>query len=108
MFAPDVPASITLEQMKKLVEGIRFLEVALANPVDRVNVPGREELRGLFTRSVALRHDLPAGTVLSREDLTLKKPGSGIPPDDLDGLVGRRLRRATAADRLLTSSDLED
>lgn len=108
MFGPDVPASITFEQMKKLVEGIRFLEVALANPVDRVNVPGREELRGLFTRSVALRHDLPAGTVLSREDLTLKKPGSGIPPDDLDGLVGRRLRRATAADRLLTSSDLED
>jgi len=108
MFGPDVPASITFEQLRDLVEGVRFLEVALANPVDRSVVPGREELRGLFTRSVALRHDLPSGTVLSCEDLALKKPGSGIPPAALGDLVGRRLRRATAADRLLTLNDLED
>lgn len=108
MFGPDVPASLTFDELAQLVEGVRFLEVALANPIDRSAVTGREEMRKLFTRSVALTRDLPAGSCLRREDLTLKKPGSGIPPSELDNLVGRRLRHDAMADRLITFADLED
>jgi N-acetylneuraminate synthase len=57
---------------------------------------------------VVVRQDLAAGTVLGPEHLTVKKPGTGIPAARLRDLVGRRLRRAVAADHLLAESDLED
>jgi sialic acid synthase SpsE len=64
-------------------------------------------MRQLFTKSVALKEDLPAGTILRREHLTGKKPGTGIPIARLHEVVNRRLKRAVAADGLLTGDDLE-
>lgn len=106
-FGPDVPASLTFEELAQLTEGVRFLEVVAANPVDRDDVGDRAELRSLFTRSLAVHHDLPAGSVLTEKDLVLKKPGSGMPPAEAGEVVGRRLRVAVSAERLLRPEDLE-
>ena len=65
-------------------------------------------LRALFTKSVVVRGDLAAGTVLSAEHLTAKKPGTGIPAARMRELIGRRLKHAVAADQLLAEADLED
>jgi sialic acid synthase SpsE len=64
-------------------------------------------LRRLFTRSLVARQPLAAGTVLTREHLVIKKPGSGIPPGQLERVVGRRLVRAVTADQLLLPDDIE-
>ena len=44
--------------------------------------------------------------MLCHDHLTLKKPGTGLPASEIDNLVGRRLRIAVPADRLLRESDL--
>jgi N-acetylneuraminate synthase len=108
MFGPDVPASIAVEELRELADGIRFIDRALSNPVDKDALA--EELgplRRVFTKSVVLRDDLPAGTVLEREHLAAKKPGTGIPASKLPALVGRRLLRDVTADELLDESDVE-
>lgn len=109
MFGPDVPASVTTAELRQLVDGVRFIERMRAHPVDKDAV-ARELVptRTLFTKSVVVRSDLPAGTVLRQEHLAAKKPGTGIPAARLPELVGRRLRRAIAADQLLAEEDLED
>ncbi len=108
MFGPDVIASVTTEELAQLVEGVRFIEAMRANPVDKDALAGElQPLRALFTRSIVARRDLPAGTTLAAEDLVLKKPGSGLPPDQLPAVIGRRLRRALPADSLLQAEDLE-
>jgi N,N'-diacetyllegionaminate synthase len=108
MFGPDVAASLTVDELRQLCDGIRFIECALANPVDKDAVAAElEPLRRVFTKSVVARDDLPAGTVLSREHLAAKKPGTGIPARKLPTLVGRRLRRSVRADELLTENDVE-
>ena len=61
----------------------------------------------MFGKSVALARDLPAGTVLARDMLTVKKPGTGIPAAELNSLVGRRLKRDAAAQRLLSRDDID-
>ena len=55
-----------------------------------------------------LRSHLSAGTVLQREDLTIKKPGTGLPPERLDDVVGRTLARSVTADQLLAPEDIEN
>ncbi len=108
MFGPDVIASVTTEELAQLVQGVRFIEAMRANPVDKDALAGElQPLRALFTRSIVARRDLPAGAVLAAEDLVLKKPGSGLPPDQLPAVIGRRLRRALPADSLLQAEDLE-
>ena len=107
-FGPDVPASVTLDELEPLVAGVRYLERARAHPVDKDAVA--EELapmRRLFMKSVVTRRPLAAGTVLSLVDLAAKKPGPGIPAERMGSLVGRRLARDVAADALLAGDDLE-
>ena len=107
-FGPDVPASITVEELAELVAGVRFVTTALEHPVDKDGLAGdMAPVRALFTRSVVARRDLAAGTTLTADDLVAKKPGTGIPADRLPTLVGRRLVRDVAADALLTETDLE-
>nr|MBA3327224.1 hypothetical protein [Solirubrobacterales bacterium] len=45
--------------------------------------------------------------VLAEGDLTLKKPGGGLPAGRLADLAGRRLRVAVAADENLSDEQLE-
>ena len=106
MFGPDVPASVTTAELRQLVEGIRFIERMCAHSVDK-NAVAREmgPLRDLFTKSVVARVDLPAGTVIRREHLAVKKPGMGIPAACLSTLVGKRLWRDVVADEVLSAED---
>jgi N,N'-diacetyllegionaminate synthase len=107
-FGPDVPASITPDELRFLVDGVRFVERALANPVDKDAVAGElSATRSVFTKSVVAARDLPAGTVLRAEHLAVKKPGGGIPPDRLEELVGSRVRVDLPADALIQESDVE-
>lgn len=107
-FGPDVPASVTTAELAELVRGVRFIERALAHPVDKQAEADRlAELRATFGKSVVAARDLPAGRVLGGDDLALKKPGHGIPAARFDEVVGRRLRRAVSANTLLQESDLE-
>ena len=107
MFGPDVPASITTEELSILVSGIRFIERATGNPVDKEGLSSQfESLRRTFMKSIVAARDLPAGTVLTLGDLALKKPATGIPPDQLTSVVGSRLTRALSADEQVGINDL--
>jgi len=109
MFGPDQVVSVTTGELAQLVRGVRFIEQMRTGECRKDDV-ARETapLRALFTRSVAPRVDLPPGTVLELAHLTLKKPGTGIPPSQMDCLVGRRVRRSIRSDELIQEADLED
>jgi len=108
MFGPDVIASVTTTELRQLVDGVRFIERMRAHPLDK-NESARETapLRRLFTRSLVASQALAAGTVLSREHVRIKKPGTGLPPDRLDEVIGKRLSRAVSADQVLSADDIE-
>lgn len=108
MFGPDVPASVTTDELRQLVEGIRFIETMNANPVDKNAMADEmQPLRALFNKSIFLAITLEAGTVLERQHLILKKPGTGIPAASLERILGMRLTRDYDAETMLQEVDLE-
>jgi len=108
MFGPDVPASVTTAELRQLVDGIRFIEKMMTNPVDKEEMArDMEALRNMFTKSIVARRNIEAGTILTNDDVTLKKPGTGIPAARLPEIVGRRLKRSIAADTLISVEDFD-
>jgi N-acetylneuraminate synthase len=108
MFGPDVPASLTIEELRQLVDGIRFVERMRAHPVDKDSIArDMAPLRAIFTKSLVAKGPLAAGTVLTEAHLAMKKPGTGIPAERLPELIGRVLRRSLEADEQLRVDDVE-
>jgi N,N'-diacetyllegionaminate synthase len=109
MFGPDNQASITTGELRQLVEGVRFIERMLANPVDKNTVAHQlAPVREIFAKSVVAGQDLEVGTLLREEHLTLKKPGTGMPASRLNDIIGRRLVRNVTKDEMLLEHDLEE
>jgi N-acetylneuraminate synthase len=108
MFGPDVAASVTSSELRQLVDGIRFIEKMQANPVDKNTVAVElKPLRELFTKSIFYKTNLTAGTILTKDNLAIKKPGTGISAGQIDSVIGKRLRKDVISDSFVNDRDLE-
>jgi len=107
MFGPDARSSLTIGQLKQMVEGIRFVETAIAHKVDKTDDSRFTELKHVFGKSLAVNRALPKGHVLSFDDLEGKKPADiGIPARDYREVVGKRLNIAKGRYDFLKWEDL--
>ena len=94
------------EEMAKMVRCCLNTQIAMGNK-ERVVRQAEQEQMEKMRRSIILTKNLPAGHVLTIDDLDAKRPGTGIPADELDALIGKKLVRDVQADILLTREDYE-
>ncbi len=102
---PDHASSADPGQFAEYVRLIREAQAMLGPSSKRVQ-PVERDVREVSRQSVAATADLPAGHVLSEADLTVKRPGTGIPAKELKSLIGQSLSRPVQADQLLSADDL--
>ena len=102
---PDHTASIEPGELAEMLDRVRQIERALG-VADKQPMASEIPVRDLVRRSVTLIRPLAAGATLSREDLALLRPGDGIPPRDLERVIGRRVAHALAEGTTLQWSDL--
>ena len=57
-------------------------------------------------RSLVLVDTLNKGDILSNNDITFKRPGSGIDPSDIDKIIGKCINKDLEADHILTWEDI--
>ena len=103
MPGPDHSFALEPADLRAMVAGVREAQAALGD--GRKTGPGPEEsveMYRLGRRSLILTRDLPAGTVLERDMITVKRPGYGIAPRELDRVIGRTLRVDAEADDIVT------
>jgi sialic acid synthase SpsE len=103
---PDHAASFDAQHFRHYVRLIRQAE-SMTGPVCKVVEQSEQEVRRISRQSVCAVRDLPASHVLRREDLTVKRPGTGVPAARLDDLIGRPLVRAVKANDLLVDGDVD-
>jgi N-acetylneuraminate synthase len=107
-FGPDAPASLTLEQVTELVQGVKQLKEAMNRPCDKdAQAQLLRPLHDLFTKSVVAARSLSAGHVVAKQDLAYKKPGTGISAKLADQLVGKTLKRDVPSDHFFADSDFQ-
>ncbi|MEA3403934.1 MAG: N-acetylneuraminate synthase family protein [Armatimonadota bacterium] len=92
--------------LRRMVDNIRLVEGALGSPEITV-LPCEQAARKSARRSVVAAVDIPAGTVLGREHLIMKRPGTGVSPTMLQAMLGRTAIRDIEEDQLVTWEDVE-
>jgi N-acetylneuraminate synthase/sialic acid synthase len=103
----DHPFSLMPEGMRKLVRDLRRAPIALGDGVKR-RLPSEDRPLTKMGKKLVAARDLEAGHVLAEADFAIKSPADGgLPPYELDRLVGRTLRRGLGADETITFDDLE-
>ena len=103
---PDHRASSEPAEFAALAQDIRRIEAMLGDGI-KAPRPDEIDVRAVARRSVVLATALPAGTVLRREHLQLRRPASGIPAADFDAVIGQRLRSDAAAGTVLQWENLQ-
>ncbi len=101
---PDHAASLDPGQMTQYIANVREAQAAMGRLVKQVSGVERD-VRGVSRQSVCAVRDLPAGHVLLVEDLTVKRPGTGVPANALPTLIGKQLLKPVAANHLLKPGD---
>jgi N,N'-diacetyllegionaminate synthase len=107
IYGPDATSSLTVDQAITLIKGVRQIETALNDPVNKTDHYGFEEMRSVFGRSIALNKTLEKGHIIKFDDLESKKPsGYGISPKNYPEIIGRPLSRAMQKWEFLNFTDL--
>lgn len=98
---PDHAASIEPGALAAMVQRIRAVEASLGHG-RKQPAASEQGTAAVARRSVVAACAIETGTVLTAEHLTLRRPGTGLPPSRLPDLVGRAARRDLPAGTVLT------
>ncbi len=102
---PDHAASFDPKQFAEYVRLIRQAQ-AMLGPTDKSTLPIEADVRKVSRQSVCVVRNLPAGHQLQTGDLTVKRPGTGIPACELEDHIGQILMRDIRANSLLDPADI--
>jgi N,N'-diacetyllegionaminate synthase len=97
---PDHLASLDPRGLKNLVSAIRNIEAAMGSAVKRRTVSEIGNA-AVVRKSIVAARAIHAGEVFTAENLSTKRPGTGISPMRWDDVLGRRADRDYAQDELI-------
>lgn len=93
------------EQLAEMVTKCRDIQIALGQK-DRILQSQELEQRTNMRRSLIAVHDLKAGSIIQEEDLYAKRPGTGIAPDRIKEVIGKRVVQDIEADTLILPENI--
>ncbi len=98
---PDHRASLEPDELAALVQGIRTVEASLGHG-RKEPAASEADTAAVARRSLVAAKDIPPGTKLTEELITIKRPGTGLPPSMSPYLIGHTVRMTIPAGALLT------
>jgi sialic acid synthase len=92
--------------MRKLVRDLHRTHLALGDGVKQV-YPSEVNPIVKMSKKLVASHALKAGQRLTESDLAIKSPGDGLPPYELENILGKVLRNALSEDDNITFENLQ-
>jgi len=102
----DQVFSLAPDGMRKMVRDLHRVHEALGDPVKR-RLPVEESPIKKMAKSLVAARDLSKGHVVTADDIAIRSPGGeGLPPYELDKIIGIQLDRDLRADDPFRMRDL--
>lgn len=100
MEGPDQKASLEPQELRIMVSAIRNIELAMG---DGEKKPAQSETANIIVarKSIIARRDIAKGEILTEENMTTKRPGSGLSPMKWHEVLGTKAVRDFKEDELI-------
>jgi len=103
---PDHQASLEPDELKMMVQSIRNVEQSLGDGRKRP-ADSEENTKSVARKSLVATRIIEVGTVLSEDMLTAKRPGTGVAPNEMKYVLGRRVNKTLEEDEILVWDQLD-
>ncbi len=100
MKGPDHNVSLEPKEFKAMVEAIRHIEVAFGSSIKKPSNSERKNITAIRKSIVALKN-IKKGEIFSEENITTKRPATGISPMQWDKVIGKTAQRDFKKDRAI-------
>jgi N,N'-diacetyllegionaminate synthase len=97
---PDHKASLEPEELKAMVSAIRNIEMAMGDGI-KCLTPSEARNKPIARKSLVASKAIKVGELFSPENVTTKRPGTGISPMSWDAIIGCKAARDFAVDELI-------
>ena len=103
---PDHAISADESELLALIEDIREVEKLLGRRGVDENRPDRIHAEA-FRRSLHARTDIPQGAVITEQMIVTVRPGEGLPPSDINKLLGQTATTDIAKGQLMSWESID-
>lgn len=100
MSGPDHSASLEPDELKAMVDSIRNIEKALGNG-QKEPTPSEISNKAIVRKSIIAKIDIKQGTAFATDNITAKRPGTGISPMNWDEVIGKIAKKDFSEDELI-------
>jgi N,N'-diacetyllegionaminate synthase len=97
---PDHKASLEPAELKAMVTAIRNIEMAMGDGIKRLT-PSEAKNKPVARKSLVASREIKAGEVFTADNLTAKRPGTGISPMRWDEVLGKKAPHDFIEDELI-------
>ncbi len=104
MPGPDHKASLTPSELKDMVDKIRKAEIILGSAIKKPNQSEAPMIKTVRKSLVALT-DIKEGEKFDRQNIGIKRPGSGLAPKMYFKILGKKAKRDIKTDNLISKKD---
>lgn len=101
MDGPDHKASLNPKELADMVEAIRNVEKALGNGVKSLSNSEKNNL-DIVRKSIIADKFIAEGDIFTEENLTVKRPGTGISPMNWESIIGKKANKSFEEDEVIT------
>lgn len=109
---PDHKASLEPDELKEMISKMKqkqhldIPESILGSP-EKLPTKEENEIAKVARKSIITKKQIKKGQVLAKEDLIIKRPGTGISPKEYDNILGMRATKDLDEDTVLSWNDVE-
>ena len=103
---PDHKASLNPEEFKAMVDAIRHVEVAMGDGIRKFS-ENELEIKKVARKSIILNQNASCGTIIKRDMLSIKRPGTGIEPKYINDIIGKKINKDLNSETILQWDYLE-
>ena len=102
----DHSFSLTPLGLSKLIRDIKRIPISLGSSNKKpINSEKKPVLK--MRKSIVAAKNLKKYDIIKHNDVLFKCPGNGLPPKDIDKILGKKLKRNIEIDQIIVHNDLK-
>ncbi len=100
MVGPDHQSSLDPIELKQMVSAIRAMEMALGDGIKKASL-SESRNKNIVRKSIVAAKEIQKGEIFTINNITTKRPGTGLSPMDWDHVIGKTAKKSFSIDEFI-------